>query len=94
MDAFSTHKYHKMIHMSLISCETDCIYAHKNKKAQRKLRKEQALIQSDVSGKIFLIKIRLYSHNLIITKKWLYIYMILLQKSNLFQVTEIFSFWN
>lgn len=39
----------KITHMSLITCERAHIYLVQNKKAQRKFRQEQTLIQSDVS---------------------------------------------
>lgn len=48
MEAVSTYKHQKITHMSLITCETAYIYLVQNKKAQRKLRQEQGLIQSDV----------------------------------------------
>lgn len=48
VEAVSTYKHQKITHMSLITCETAYIYLVQNKKAQRKLRQEQGLIQSDV----------------------------------------------
>lgn len=54
--------------MSLITCETARIYLvqNKKKKAQRKFRQEQALIQSDIFlhlGKYSSQNIRPHSHN-------------------------------
>lgn len=66
MDAVSTYKHQKITHMSLITCETARIYLVQNKKAQRKLRQDQALIQSDVFlhfGEYSSQNIRLHSYN-------------------------------
>lgn len=52
--------------MSLITCETARIYLVQNKEAPRKLRQEQALIQSEVIlhlGKYSTQNIRLHSPN-------------------------------
>lgn len=64
MGAVPTYKHQKITHMSLITCETACIYLVQNKKAQ-KFRQEQALIQSDIFlhlGKYSSQNIRLHSH--------------------------------
>lgn len=64
--AVSPYKQQKITHMSLITCETARIYLVQNKEAPRKLRQEQALIQSEVIlhlGKSSTQNIRLHSPN-------------------------------
>lgn len=65
VDTLSTHKHQKMIHVSLITCDTACIYLVKNKKAQGKVKKEQTLIQSDLFMHLGIYSLQklLYSHN-------------------------------
>lgn len=67
-----------MIHVSLITCDTACIYLGKNKKAQGKVKKGQALIQSDLFmhlGIYSLQKLDSIDITKINADKWLYIYI-------------------